>query len=396
MRSPRTGLARRTVLMVLVVSLLVLAAAASANAAKAKKQPAGRWVAGDIHTHTWLTDGKNTEAEVVRNAFGNYGLSYFANSEHGGTSTYSPAGIAFMTPVWRWITLTQYSYPIIQDLRETYTGKALIQGVEWNAPTHEHVSVGIVGAGNEPGGIGAFEYRFDASDGDTSRAGEGTKAVTHSETFTTLIADSPTGATESGATVTITTTMNHNLAVGNSVTIAGVTEAGYNGTFTVASVPTDTTFTYESATSGLAASGAGTVAYKTTVTDVPAIPFDKKNVTADDTITGVQWLDDNFGTDAYAIVNHPSRAQKWTVGDFRAMNDAAPDVAFGMEGLPGHQADQARGGYSYAYADPTVQAHARTYGGADWMTSRSAASGTRSSVRAATSGSSTTATTTRT
>ncbi len=74
MRSPRTRLARRTVLMVLVVALLVLAAAASASAAKAKKQPAGRWVAGDIHTHTWLTDGKNTEAEVIRNAFENFGL----------------------------------------------------------------------------------------------------------------------------------------------------------------------------------------------------------------------------------------------------------------------------------------------------------------------------------
>jgi hypothetical protein len=354
--------------MAVMVVLVVLAMASAASAAS--KRSVGRWVAGDIHTHTWLTDGKNTQGEVIRNAFENYGLDYMANSEHGGTSTYNPVGIGFVTPVWRWITLTNYSFPIIQDNRELYPERRLIQGVEWNAPTHEHVSVGIVGAGNEPDGVGTFEYRFDAKDTDLSRAGEGTKAITHSETFVTTIAASPTGATEAGDAVTITTVSPHHLDVGATITIAGVGVAGYNGDFTVTAV-TDTTLTYTAATSGLAASGDGTVSNKITVVDVPAIPFDKKNVTADDTIAGVKWLDDTYGSDAYAIVNHPSRAQLWHVGDFRAMNDAAPEIAFGMEGLPGHQPDlTGRGGYNYAYADPAVQARARTYGGADWMTSQ--------------------------
>ncbi len=53
------------------------------------------------------------------------------------------------------------------------------------------------------------------------------------------------------------------------------------------------------------------------------------------------------------------------------MNDAAPEIAFGMEGLPGHQPDlTGRGGYNYTFADPAVQERARTYGGADWMTSQ--------------------------
>jgi hypothetical protein len=43
------------------------------------------------------------------------------------------------------------------------------------------------------------------------------------------------------------------------VTIAGVGVAGYNGTFTVASVPTTTSFTYTSTTSDLASSGGGTI-----------------------------------------------------------------------------------------------------------------------------------------
>ncbi len=72
-----------------------------------------------------------------------------------------------------------------------------------------------------------------------------------------------TGATESGNTVTITmasgTTLPGTLKVGSSVTIAGVTVAGYNGTFTVTGVPSATTFTYTNPTSGLANSGNGTV-----------------------------------------------------------------------------------------------------------------------------------------
>lgn len=78
---------------------------------------------------------------------------------------------------------------------------------------------------------------------------------------TLTIAASPTGATQVGTTVTIQTTANHNLAVGSSVTVAGVPEAGYNGTFAVTSVPATNRFTYEAGVSGLAASGGGTVAF---------------------------------------------------------------------------------------------------------------------------------------
>src|SRR5262249_13148433 len=51
-------------------------------------------------------------------------------------------------------------------------------------------------------------------------------------------------ATESGNTATVTTTAAHNLAVGDTIQVTGVNIFGYNGTFTVLSVPTTTTFTY--------------------------------------------------------------------------------------------------------------------------------------------------------
>ena len=286
MKTRRTRRLRHTVVLAVAVALIVLASATTASAAG--KHATGAWESGDIHTHTWLTDGKNTQDEVLRNAFENYGLNYFANSEHGGSYSTTPIGTSFISPVWRWMTLANYSFPIILDARSTYPERQIIQGLEWNAPTHEHVSVGIVGPGNEPYGVSTFEYRFDAKDTDTSRANEAQKEST---------------------------------------------------------------------------STAGIVA--------PAVSMDKTNTTAADTISAVQWLDDNYSTDAYVVVNHPSRAQLWHVGDFRAMNDASPTVAFGMEGLPGHQPELlGRGGYDYAFSDPAVQDRARTYGGADWMTAK--------------------------
>lgn len=79
----------------------------------------------------------------------------------------------------------------------------------------------------------------------------------HPNTYT--IAASPSGATESGNSVTITTTATNAVAAGANVTVSGVPVAGYNGTFAVAAVLSATQFTYTDPTSGLAASGGGSV-----------------------------------------------------------------------------------------------------------------------------------------
>ncbi len=70
------------------------------------------------------------------------------------------------------------------------------------------------------------------------------------------------GASETGNTVTISTGASgavHTLQPGDSVTIAGVAAAGYNGTFTVDSVLTSRAFTYTNPVAGLPRSGGGTV-----------------------------------------------------------------------------------------------------------------------------------------
>jgi uncharacterized repeat protein (TIGR01451 family) len=58
--------------------------------------------------------------------------------------------------------------------------------------------------------------------------------------------------------VTITTSSPHGLNIGQSITIAGVADASFNGTFTIADVPTGTTLTYAQA-GAAATSGSGTV-----------------------------------------------------------------------------------------------------------------------------------------
>jgi hypothetical protein len=74
------------------------------------------------------------------------------------------------------------------------------------------------------------------------------------------------GASEYGNTVTINCTANTWLNVGDTVTVAGVGIAGYNGTFTVTSVGNSYNrvgFTYTDPISGLAPSGGGTVTQPT-------------------------------------------------------------------------------------------------------------------------------------
>ena len=50
--------------------------------------------------------------------------------------------------------------------------------------------------------------------------------------------------TSSGTTVTVTTKFPHNINTGALVKVTGSSESAYNGTFTVVTAPTDTTFTY--------------------------------------------------------------------------------------------------------------------------------------------------------
>jgi hypothetical protein len=110
------------------------------------------------------------------------------NSEHGGTSARDTTGAALAagglgdtasatnatirpaTQRWRWETLRDASYPLLlgaSGLQSQYPNQVLIQGVEWNVPTHEHASVGLLATSGQD--VADFEYQFDGSDKDRSR-----------------------------------------------------------------------------------------------------------------------------------------------------------------------------------------------------------------------------------
>jgi hypothetical protein len=104
----------------------------------------------------------------------------------------------------------------------------------------------------------------------TLRAAGGTLTTagswTNSGTVTSAGSPSAIAAvTESGNTVTVTTAAAHGYAVGQSVVIAGVGNAGYNGTFTITGVTGLTTFTYTHFATGLPDSGGGTATLNSTV-----------------------------------------------------------------------------------------------------------------------------------
>lgn len=71
-----------------------------------------------------------------------------------------------------------------------------------------------------------------------------------------------TNRVRSGTTATITTSGSHTLSTGDLVTISGVNNSVFNGTFTVTGTPSSTTFTFSTSSSGTvsSATSSGTVA----------------------------------------------------------------------------------------------------------------------------------------
>jgi hypothetical protein len=149
----------------------------------------GRWLPGDFHQHTLYTDGSNIFADVMQSN-ADYGLDWWANSEHGGSRNRDGEGVFWdghEPPVeilgdvvlsgghqvmWRWQSLRDFVYPDILDTRQLLPRKTVISGLEWNVPGHEHCSTATYQYDGTASAISEFEYRYDRSDDDTSRTGE--------------------------------------------------------------------------------------------------------------------------------------------------------------------------------------------------------------------------------
>ena len=111
----------------------------------------GKWVSGDFHQHSYVTDGGNPMPVVLQNGF-DFGLDWQANSEHGGTSDQEGIngdpwnevlevddflGDPNPAPnLWRWQTLADPDkVPAYLDMvREANPDKIVINGMEMNMP----------------------------------------------------------------------------------------------------------------------------------------------------------------------------------------------------------------------------------------------------------------------
>jgi hypothetical protein len=271
---------RKQVLLLVLTALVAVALGLSVSA-----KLEGGYVAGDFHQHTTFTDGANPFATVM-DKNDQFGLDWWANSEHGGafptdaygpvlgsgydTGTYAryldtlgpilgdPAGMSGTHKnAWRWQSLLQYSFNDVLVARGIYH-KPIIQGYEWNVPGHEHCSFGVIAGefGNSATAeaVAKFEYYWDANDRDSSGG--------------------PGGAWTGKSTLSNT----HAKA--------------------------------------LAALG---------------------------------WLKNTYPTTSYIVFAHPERkgagdptyvgsgSRGYNISDFRDFNNAAPDIAFGFESMPGHQ-----------------------------------------------------------
>ena len=113
-----------------------------------------------------------------------------------------------------------------------------------------------------------------------------------------------TVAVRTSNVATITTAEAHSYPVGMSVLIAGVSAASFDGTFTITSVPTSTTFTYANAGGNTSSSG-GTASLP--VADRrPVDPF---------FVPSFSWTIDNWGEEALAVSSSDGRLLHWEYGD---------------------------------------------------------------------------------
>lgn len=168
------------------VFLLLLAAQAPYLLSAAEPVKTGSYRLCDFHQHTTFTDGEYSMDRVFH-VCDSIGLTWWANSEHGGLSTrngilsgldkgtevkWQPTEIKGDTSsvgrMWRWQTIREYAFPYLVSKRKEYQPDIIIQGLEWNVPGHEHASMSILKRQYDKtpsaDAVSQFEYMFDNSD----------------------------------------------------------------------------------------------------------------------------------------------------------------------------------------------------------------------------------------
>lgn len=315
---------RKVCAAVLAVAML---SAGSALAAE-------KWMTGDFHQHTTYTDGSYPMNDLTapgviatspwKDPAGLYrsgvmpqgyrfGVDFQANSEHGGTSgkdnfnnawsTYSPnPAIGDAGKMWRWQTLISTS-----DI-PGYAGPAYLGAFDWIKTIRANYPNKLAMSGmewNPPG---------------------------HEHSSTGIVA-------------------------ANALPIAEFEYRFDNS-------DSDGTLTTNTADKMGWAGKIQNSVYDASAPDYStALGLNKRH---NKTIDGVKWMQANYPTTGYIVPAHVERAGcgltggAWNIAAFRDINDNGPTVAFGFEGIPGHEKETGRGGFGAGACG------GGTYGGAGY------------------------------
>ncbi len=295
----------------------------------------GQYLAGDFHNHTTCSDGSTSVKTLTRKSL-EY-LDWFVQVGHSGRGirdcrvsdflginrdsslsrglwvntlpngvedirgdlTYQDTRDGVAVPsMWRWQSLQEFSIHSIVEERGTpqNEGKVAFLGLEWVVPGHEHAS-NIVSTGQydevpNADGIAQFEYCFARNSLDTSGGGGQGWTCELSEDANNRLIELFASRPEEGS-------------------------ADYNATLV----------------DGIS----------------PNVSGDHVKSSA-----AILWKQENFPGESIAIQAHVERAGPFVSGSNRGYNvehlrdwhSLAPDVAFGFESQPGHQASRNRGSYN--------------------------------------------------
>jgi hypothetical protein len=368
---------------------LAIAAVAAIGSASFSVAPAtalaagktvGKYVAGDFHNHTTCSDGAISMQKLVKKSTekteGNWGLDWFVQAGHGGngnrnctlveddtlstpaypvvtgkgpTTTWADSigasnvkgtlsGTAANPNMWRWQSLQEYQYPVMEYLA-AYKNVPLFIGLESVVAGHEHTSMAVI-TGQMPASLDSatlpatpgpltsrytplgnadalakWSYCFDRGDTDTSR----------------------------GNNLVLGTGNNWECSVPGS---ASASDPSWS-MLAQKLIPTG---------SGVG-SGVGTKGHLKTV-------------------EAVKWMAAYHPTGSYYIPAHLERAgqfsadgnQGFNIEHLRDFHTAGPDIAFGFETQPGHGASANRGEYqilrnTFADGSKVDTVGGTTYGG---------------------------------
>ena len=326
------------------------AAVAAAVAGAAGTATAGEYLSGDFHNHTTCSDG-STNVEVLTeksltyldwfihvghsgsgerdcrvsdflylNRDGAHNRGLWSNTVGEGPETLADGSLNPGYPnsdgikgdlnestlrdgnkvqrMWRWQSLQEYNLPPIVTARDLpgNEDKEAFLGLEWVVPGHEHssnaISTGQYEVAPNSDAIAQFEYCFARNSDDTSQGGG------------------------QGWTCEISDENNEKL----KAMFAGRPEEGvadYNSTL-VGGINTEDAGEHVKSTAAMF------------------------------------WMQENFPGESFAVGAHVERQgafiedddEGFNVEHFRDWHTAAPDVAFGFESEPGHQAQFSRGSYN--------------------------------------------------